>query len=117
MRVGIDYVSSDRFTKSLSNKNFLEKNFTKNEIEYINSKPKKNETLAGLFAAKESFLKALQVGVFKGIELIDIEVTHNQKGAPELKITQEIKQKYNINEISISISHDQGAASAVCVLN
>lgn len=117
MKVGIDYVSSERFKKLIKNKNFLEKNFTKGEIEYFLSKPKQKESLAGLFAAKEAFLKALQIGVFNGISLNELEVTHNQNGAPELKIKPETKKKFNINEISISVSHDNNAVVAICVLN
>jgi len=116
VRVGIDLVLISRFDCLIDNQNFLKLNFTKKEVDYVKSRKNPIESLAGLFAAKEAFLKALQIGVLNGIELNAIEIVHNKNGAPEIELQKEILTKYNINHISLSITHDGDNASAICLI-
>jgi len=104
--IGIDIIEIERIEKLISNKpNFLERNFTMPEREQ-NAKP---ETIAGNFAAKEAFAKALGTG-FRGFNLIDIEVLRNHLGAPYIIFRGE---PTNAN---VSISHNRSTAVAVVVL-
>ena len=109
MRAGIDAVAVKRFRKMKNFESFLSKYFTDYEISYIvNKNVKKYETLAGLFAAKEAFLKALQIGIGAGISLKLIEVKHNNNGAPYINLDNNLKQKLldqNVEQVSLSITH------------
>lgn len=118
MRVGIDVTSISRFEALVENTAFLKKNFTKNEIEYFKVRKNPSETLAGLFALKEAFLKAIGVGVLRGINLTELEITHIKSGAPELEVSDKIKKQFNIKSVSVSISHDvlSNVATAICIV-
>ena len=62
--IGVDIVEIDRIKEALTkNERFLNKLFTKNEIEYFKSKNFKVETIAGNFAAKEAISKAIGTGI------------------------------------------------------
>ena len=62
INIGVDIEDVKRFQKLnlVSDKTFLGKIFTKNELVYCFSKKNKAEHLAGRFSAKESILKALR---------------------------------------------------------
>lgn len=105
---GVDIVSIDRFKTLIDNDNFLNKYFTKKEIDYIN---KNINSLAGIFAAKESLLKALKVGMKYPMK--DIEVDHDELGAPKFNLYNEIKKDTENYSFSVSISHDGDYAIAI----
>ena len=67
---GVDIVENKRIQKSLKNKNFLNRIFTRQEI--INSKTITNKVnyFAKRFAAKEAFVKALGLGFRENINFI-----------------------------------------------
>jgi len=105
--VGIDIIEIERIEKILNEKsNFLERNFTKNELK-LN---KKTETVAGNFAAKEAFAKALGTG-FRGFGLVDVEVLRDELGKPYI-----VFQGEQINA-NVSISHNRSTAVAVVILS
>ena len=124
--IGIDIVSIDRI-KSLKEKygdRFLNRVYSADELNNINKIKNKNkieQKIAGFFAAKEAFLKSLHIGLFS-IPLNCIKVFNKQNGVPFLFIDDEIKKlilnKYNakINKISLSISHDNGFAAAIVII-
>lgn len=99
IKIGCDIVKIDRFRNL--NSNVLNKIFHKNEL-----KNKKPETLAGIFAAKESCKK-----VFNGLKWHDIEIKKGKNGKPNLII---VKDK-NIQSFDLSISHDGDYALAYAV--
>jgi phosphopantetheine--protein transferase-like protein len=105
---GIDLIKINRFKDLINNKSFMAKNFNESEIEYIN---KRIETLAGLFAAKEALLKSLKKGI-NNYSLKDIEIIHDSNKAPSFIFHNKLKE-LNINNISLSISHDGDYAIAI----
>lgn len=120
MEVGIDTVEISRFTNLLKNDLFLNKYFDKSEQEYIRSKSKPEQTLAGLYAVKEAILKAFGNGIGGGIDLKQIIVNHKENGKPFVVINEPIKKALkndNLTEIKISITHDNNNAIAICILN
>ena len=118
MKVGIDLISVERVEKAINRTaNFKTKNFAESELNYAKTRRSEVETLAGIFAAKEAFLKAIEVGVLRGIKLSEIVVSHNEMGAPELIVPNKILTKFNIKSVHVSISHDAGSATAICTLN
>ncbi len=113
--VGIDIESATRF-KNWSEQN-LNRVFSKTEICYAKKFKNFYEHLAGFYCVKEALVKALNN---KTLKFNEIEVLHTQTGKPYVSLNQQIKSQLslsNFNEIEISISHSQGFAVAVVLLN
>ena len=71
------------------------------------------------FAAKESFLKALGIGLGMGVKLSDIEVIHDKNGKPFLALCGGAKvqiEKREITKIHLSLTHTKKYATAVVLL-
>lgn len=116
MSNGIDIVYIKRFEKLINNKNFLNKCFTNNEIQYINSKNiHKLETIAGIYASKEAFLKSIKKGI-NDYSVKDIEILHNENSDPYIILHNEIKKDIEYNSVSLSISHDNDYAIASVII-
>ena len=119
MECGIDIVKIERFEKHQNDEGFLNKYFSKKEIEYFNQKHNSYNTLAGLYASKEAFLKCLGIGIGGGLRLNEITVLHQKNGKPEIEITPQIMfylNQQNCTTVSLSISHDGDYAVAFCVI-
>jgi len=99
VKIGCDIVDISRITTldALSQ----QKIFHPSELKH-----KQPETLAGIFAAKESCKK-----VFPELSWHDIEITHQRNGKPQLTIN--IAKK--IISADVSISHDGAYAMATVV--
>lgn len=86
--IGIDVVEISRFRDMKNSEMFLRRVFTQNETEYFVKKKNaaKNfyATIAGHFAAKEAFSKAVGTGI-RGFSFSDIEVCHDELGKPYIK--------------------------------
>lgn len=111
---GIDIVYIPKMKKNLNNK-VINKIFTKKEIEYIESRNNNFETICGLFAAKEAFLKSMKSGL-EGYNLQEIEISHNNY-APYFIFYGKTKKEVDENNYhySLSISHDQDYAIAYVI--
>ena len=120
MLVGIDVLDVVRMEKFVQNEHFLEKYFTPYEIEYVQKTNRQTLSLAGLYAAKEAFLKALGIGIGGGISLNDIEIRHDNNGKPYLQVLSNkskiMLKTMSVEEIAISISHADEIATAICVI-
>lgn len=108
---GIDLIEINKFTNLINNTTFLNKNFSINELAYLN-KHHNIQTLAGLYASKEAFLKALGVSL-DGYDLKNIEILHDDKGKPYINL---IKKDIDYKNISLSISHDNNMAIASVII-
>ena len=119
LAVGIDSLDIVRMQKFVDNERFLSKFFTDYEARYCNLTVNKTMRLAGLYCAKEAFLKALCIGIGGGIPLNEIEVNHDKNGKPYLKLSDSAKKVVNImgyKEWQINITHTHTVSSAVCTL-
>lgn len=105
MQCGIDIIDIVRIEKAIEKEHFFNKVFTPYEREYINSKMDRPATAAGIFCAKEAYVKATGTGITKDC-FGDIEITHTENGKPI------------INKIgcSVSISHTQSTATAIVII-
>ena len=77
-----------------------------------------SDSMAGHFAAKEAFVKALGSG-FHGIKPEDVAVRHHDSGAPYYELNagaEKAAEKEGISRMFLSISHEGGFALAFCVL-
>ena len=119
---GVDIIENSRIKKSIKKKDFLNRIFSKHEIDESKKIKNKVNFFAKRFAAKEAFSKALGIGISKGIQFKDIEVTNNNDGKPKIKllgqtakITSKIlKRKKFI--IHLSLSDDFPFAIATVIL-
>lgn len=112
--IGIDIVEISRISKLKAKygSKFLNKFLNQNEINLIKS----DESLAGFYAAKEAVSKALKTGIGKEFSFLDVEIYKDDKNAPELKFSEDIKKRFGINDSDLSISHDGGFAIAAVII-
>jgi len=115
--IGVDICDIRKLKGAIErNKKFLNRVFSEREIKYCRKKKNAILHLAGRFAAKEAFVKAVSD---KNIKLIDIETINDKNGRPDIKITKTIRailKKKKANRINLSISHTDSTAVAVCVI-
>lgn len=110
MTIGIDIIEVSRIDNLKSKNRFLSRCFTARERAYIEEKNFNSRTIAGMFSAKESILKALGVGLAQGLSLADLEILHDGRKKPYLNMEGPRLKAYcdkeKIGSIDISISHD-----------
>ena len=119
--LGMDLCQVARIEKAIAdNERFLQRWYTPEEQAYILSRGNVGaESAAGMFAAKEAFLKAVGTGFGRGIAMTDISVAHDETGAPRYVLTGGAQQKMlalGAQQAWLSISHEDGMAAAVCVI-
>ena len=112
---GTDIIEIDRIKNSIEELGgkFLDRVFTKKEIDYCESKKnQKYQHYAARFAAKEAAFKAISWKIEDKYKICwkDIDVENDKQGRPILKITN-IDLK-DIENIDISISHCKNYAVA-----
>lgn len=104
---------------NLDNETFLERNFTAAERAYCDKSSSPSASYTGTWSAKEAVFKALGVkSQGAGASLIDIEITRDNNGAPQVKLNDAAKKTADsagVKKINISISHDDFQATAVAL--
>lgn len=109
---GIDIVVVSRIEKAMKSESFLERFFSEEECRYFREKGNHPQTVAGHFAAKEAFSKALGTGI-RGFSLHEAAVLHDEWGAPHFELCGKAQECAAGWQLSLSISHDGGIATAV----
>jgi len=114
---GIDIVEIDRISKTIEswNEHFINKVFTKNEIEYCSNKLNKIQHYAARFAVKEAFYKALPKNFKIPFDWKIVEVCNELDGNPSIKILKHnsILDSYIYH---VSISHSKKDAIAIIII-
>ncbi len=105
---GVDIIDNSRIQKSIQNKQFINRIFTKSEIKGSKKIKNKVNYFAKRFAAKEAFVKSLGIGFRKGINFKDISIKNDDLGKPEIylnnKIKELIKKKFKLKKFNIFLS-------------
>ena len=119
--VGIDLVENSRMERIIGKwgPKFLNRIFSEGEMEYCGRHAHSSTHYGARFAAKESFLKALGIGLGMGVKLSDIEVVSDKNGKPSLALSGEAKsqiEKRKITKIHFSLTHTKQYASALVLL-
>jgi holo-[acyl-carrier protein] synthase len=119
--IGVDIVAIERLQRFLDTGNtaIIERLFTKAEQSRCGSRKGAASCLAARFAAKEAFLKALGTGLRDGISWLEIEVSNDTLGKPELTLSGKAAEQFQANglvSVHLSLSHDGGNAIAMVVL-
>jgi len=105
--IGVDLCAVSRMEEALTHAHFMERVFTPEELTYIRGKGKSAaQTAAGLFAAKEAYLKALGTGIDR--DLRSIVIAHTPAGQPYYG---------NDEKAMLPVSHENGMAAAFCMIN
>ena len=115
---GTDIIEINRIKEAIESlqEKFINKIYTKKEIEYCESKNKqKYQHYAGKFAAKEATFKALSQLLKNKYDLnwSDIEILNNKNAKPTIIINKKIEKYFDID---ISISHCKKYATATAVI-
>ena len=112
--VGTDIESVDRFNQLLkSNKNYLRDIFFESEYDYAIRKVNSDQSLTGIWCAKEAVVKSFNA--VKLITIRNVEIICTKNGSPKAIIRNTILKDLKFN-ISLSISHTREYATAVAVL-
>lgn len=113
--IGTDIVEVRRIADAMENQHFCKRFFSDRENEYFAEKKYNPETVAGNFAAKEAFSKALGTGI-SGFNLKDVEVLRNENGMPYIEVSAELKARLNGSGVLVSIAHEKEYAVAYVVI-
>ena len=117
---GIDLIEISRINKSIKNKNFIDRIFSKSEIQKARSLKIKSSYFAKRFAAKEAFSKAIGTGISEGISFKEISIVNNIKGKPIIKLSGKTKnivlKKIKKAKVHLSLSDEKKYAIAMVII-
>ncbi len=115
---GIDIIEVRRIQKACGNPRFPKKVFTDREWEYIESRGRNMQTVAGSFAAKEAVVKALGTG-FGSVGWKDVEILREDGGKPYVRLSGRAlaqMSKMGGKRVWVSISHIREFAIAQAII-
>lgn len=117
--IGIDITEIKKIEESIRSDAFQRKVFTPAELKTVEGFKNKAEHLAGKFAAKEAFMKAIGAGIRQEVWFTQIEVLNDEVWKPYVNVNGEAEarlQKTGSKQVHVSISHSGGVAVAVVIL-
>lgn len=118
--IGIDLISISRIQKSYERfgEGFLNRFLSLDEQKLcIKSDQTLNfQRLASFWAIKEAVSKALGVGICAELGFLDIVIFKSSRGAPLVRLSMEKMRDFNIREIAVSVTHDEGLAIATAMI-
>ena len=117
---GIDLIEISRINKSIKNKDFIDRIYSKSEIQQARFLKNKSSFFAKRFAAKEAFSKAIGTGITEGISFKEISVVNNIKGKPTIKLSGKTKsvllKKIKKARVHLSLSDEKNHAVAMVII-
>lgn len=117
--IGIDIIEIARIRSSIDTfgDSFLNKIYTKTELDYCLAKYNKYQHLAARFAAKEAIYKALATGWEKDATWKNMEITNEPNGLPVVTFFGKLKEFLaDDKDIKISISHSDNYVTCVAII-
>jgi len=114
--IGLDIVEVARWSRVLAK--IEAQVFTPRELAACAGRVDREDALAARFAAKEACLKALRAGIRQGA-LRQVELVSAPGGAPEIRFLGalvEQARESGVRTAHVSLSHQQGFAAAVVIL-
>jgi holo-[acyl-carrier protein] synthase len=114
--IGIDLIDIDRIVAVLDRHpdRFRRRVLTDDEQRYCG---RRVQRIAGRWAAKEAISKVLGLGV-RGVGWREIEILPNRAGAPQVYLHARAARRaeaMDLDEVTVSISHERHMAVAVAV--
>lgn len=118
---GVDIAETARLEQALERhgERFVKRLYTPREIAYCERFKNRAERYAARFAAKEAAFKALGTGWAEGVRWLDVEITHQPSGKPELALTgraEELARQLGVTRAAVSISHSDRYVVAQVIL-
>jgi holo-[acyl-carrier protein] synthase len=118
--IGTDIVSVQRIGVLLAQRGdrFLERWFTRDELEYCLSQGHPSQHLAARFAAKEAVFKALRLSSDRSVPWRDIEISHDDVGAPVARLSGDLidaARRVGAAHILVSLAHAEDHATATAL--
>ena len=120
---GVDIIKNSRINNSLKIKGFLNRIFTKKEIQQGTKLKNKINFYAKRFAAKEAFVKAIGTGFRSDINFIDIEIKNYKNGKPYISLSKKLnnflQKKFKIQKykVFLSLSDEKDYSIAFVVID
>ncbi|QQS37974.1 MAG: holo-ACP synthase [Ignavibacteriales bacterium] len=117
--IGVDIIEIDRIKDSVDRfgERFLNKIYTKHELDYCLSKSNKYQHLAARFAAKEAVAKALATGWNKEFRWQNIEITNEPNGMPVVELTGKLKTFLSEDKsLKITMSHSRDYVVCMAII-
>ena len=118
LRTGVDVIEIERIQTAIDRhgSRFLTRVYTARELTHCQERV---ESLAGRFAAKEAFMKALGTGWSRGVKFSEIEIHNLESGQPVIEVygqAKEFCQAEGIGHFYVSLSHLRTLAIATVIL-
>lgn len=119
--IGVDTVSVERVRRlrTAHGERFLNRVFTRREVETAGARASLDERLATRFAAKEAFMKALGTGWREGVHFTQIEVRKHPSGQPEIVLSGAAERRarqMGCTRVHLSLSHEADRAIAFVII-
>lgn len=117
--LGIDIIEIERIKQSVERfgDKFLDRIYTKTELEYCSSKQNKYQHLAARFAAKEAVYKAISSSWEKYANWKSMEIVNESNGLPVVTFYGKLKEFLaDDKEVKISLSHSDNYVTAVALI-
>ena len=117
--IGIDLTEIKETEESIQSETFVRRVYTPAEMQSVERYLNKAEHLAGKFAVKEGFMKAIGAGIRQEVWFTQIEVLNDESGKPQVRVSGEAEKRLEelgAKQIHVSISHSGGMAVAVVIL-
>ena len=106
--IGVDIIENSRIKRSILNKKFINRIFSKQEISKLNKINNKIAYFSKRFAAKEAFSKALGTGFREDLNFNDISVVNDKYGKPSIEMNKKIinltNKRFKTKNVSIFLS-------------
>lgn len=119
--VGVDLCSVSRTRQAMQKAHFTERIYTQAERAYLDAAGAgRAQSAAAMYAAKEAVAKALGTGFAEGVAPWLIEVTHEESGAPGVRLhgaAQERLISIGGGQVRLSLSHEGELAIAFAVID
>lgn len=116
--IGIDIIDIDRVKKAVERTpHFLERVFTRQELDYCLSKINPYPSLAARYAAKEALRKVHPLFI-TGIRYHDTEVVINENGQPQIVLHGKARERCeeHFGKMAVSLSHAKKQAIAAIIV-
>ena len=117
MNIGIDMASISQIARLAARPRFGALVFTPAELAPVESETprRREEYLAGRFAAKEAVAKVLGTGFVSGVWWRDIEIVPGPRGAPVVRLHRRART-LAVGPVVVSITHQAPWAVAVAAM-
>jgi holo-[acyl-carrier protein] synthase len=119
---GTDIVSVPRVARLIEERGdrFLDRWFTPDEIAYCRAMAEPPLHFAARLAAKEAVVKALRTPGDGPIPWRSIEIGHDRRGAPTVRLSGRVRDdavRDGLGEVIVSLSHCAEFATAVAIVD